>query len=236
MKNETNARSACLSGMPENERPYEKCRELGPEVLTDTELLAVILRTGTKGMDVLETARAVLELRPSMDGLLSLHHLTRPELMQIPGIGEVKAIQLTCIGEISKRMSRRSMLKGEEFTSPDIVAAYFMESMRHLEKEVLRVAFLNTKGRLLHDSVISVGTVNCSLISPREIFIEALEHRAVSIVMLHNHPSGDPTPSSEDIAVTQRVAKAGEMLGITLTDHIIIGDNCYISLKERRIF
>lgn len=221
--------------LPACERPYEKCMSMGPASLSDAELLAVILRTGTKGQSALETARRILSLNPSMEGLLGLHHLTMHELKAVPGIGTVKAVQLSCIGELSKRMTRKSIGRENLLSSPDAVAAYFMEEMRHKEKEELRVVLLNTKGRMLHDAVVSIGTVNSSLISPREIFLEALKFQAVSIILLHNHPSGEPEPSREDILVTKRVYEAGRLIGISLTDHIIIGDNCYISLKERGI-
>ena len=230
-----NEKRTTIKELPVPERPYEKCMAMGPSSLSDAELLAVILRTGTKGQSALETARRILSLNPSMDGLLGLHHLSLNELKSVPGIGMVKAIQISCIGELSKRMTRKSIGKENLFISPDAVAAYFMEEMRHKEKEELRVVLLNTKGRMLHNAVVSIGTVNSSLISPREIFLEAFRFQAVSIILLHNHPSGDPEPSKEDILVTKRVYEAGSLLGISLTDHIIIGDNCFISLKERGI-
>ena len=229
MENQRNT----IRELPAPERPYEKCMAMGASALSDAELLAVILRTGTKGQGALETARKILSLSPAAEGLLGLHHLTVNELRKVPGIGMVKAVQLSCIGELSKRMTRKSIDREELFSSPDVVAAYFMEEMRHKEKEELRVVFLNTKGRRLHDTVISIGTVNSSMVSPREIFLVALKFQAVSIILLHNHPSGDPAPSREDILVTGRVAEAGKLIGISLTDHIIIGDRCYISLKER---
>ena len=229
MENQRNT----IRELPAPERPYEKCMAMGASALSDAELLAVILRTGTKGQGALETARKILSLSPAAEGLLGLHHLTVNELRKVPGIGMVKAVQLSCIGELSKRMTRKSIDREELFSSPDVVAAYFIEEMRHKEKEELRVVFLNTKGRRLHDTVISIGTVNSSMVSPREIFLEALKFQAVSIILLHNHPSGDPAPSREDILVTGRVAEAGKLIGISLTDHIIIGDRCYISLKER---
>ncbi|MDI9242600.1 RadC family protein [Fusibacillus kribbianus] len=222
--------------LPASERPYEKCRAKGPESLTDAELLAVILRTGTKGQGALETARKVLDMSVPHGGLLGLYHLTADELRGIPGIGSVKALQLSCIGELAKRMSRNRFEKARTFGTPGEVASYFMEDMRHLEKEELRSVFLDTKGQLLKEEVLFVGTVNGSLISPREIFLEALKCRAVSVILLHNHPSGDPEPSREDILVTKRIAAAGELLDICLLDHIIIGDHCYISLKERGIW
>ena len=223
-----------IRDIPKEERPYEKCRARGAASLSDAELLAVILRTGTRGQGALDTARRVLEL---CSGLLGLFHSSADELMAIPGVGEVKAAQLSCIGELAKRISRQQAGGASPlFTSPAAAAAYFMEEMRHREKEELRVAFLNTRGRLLKEKAIFVGTANSSLISPREIFLEALRVRAVSLILVHNHPSGDPEPSREDLLVTERIRRAGELLDISVADHIIIGDNCFISFKERGIF
>ncbi|MCI9068528.1 MAG: DNA repair protein RadC [Lachnospiraceae bacterium] len=219
--------------LPVSERPYEKCRAFGPDGLTDAELLAVILRTGTRGQGALETARQVLELCAPYGGLPGLYHLTCGEFRKVSGIGSVKSIQLSCIGEFAKRISRSRIAREEAFQTPKGVASYFMEEMRHKEKEELRAAFLDTKGHLLKETVLSVGTVNEAHISPREIFLDALRYQAVGMILLHNHPSGDPEPSEEDILVTKRVAEVGDLLGIPLLDHIVIGDNCYISLKER---
>ncbi len=222
-----------ISELPVSERPYEKCQASGPNGLTDAELLAVILRTGTKGQGALETARQILELCSPYGGLSGLYHLTFGEFQKVSGIGQVKSIQLSCIGELAKRISRNRTPREQAFCTPEGVASYFMEEMRHKEKEELRAVFLNTKGHLLKELVLSVGTVNEALISPREIFLDALKYQAVAMILLHNHPSGDPEPSSEDILVTKRVVEAGTLLGIPLLDHIVIGDNCYISLKER---
>lgn len=222
-----------ISELPVSERPYEKCQAAGPGGLTDAELLAVILRTGTRGQGALETARQVLELCIPYGGLSGLYHLTPGELQKIPGVGQVKSIQLSCIGEFAKRISRNRTRREEAFLTPDGVAAYFMEEMRHKEKEELRAVFLDTKGHLLKETTLSVGTVNEACISPREIFLEALRNQAVGMILLHNHPSGDPEPSGEDILMTKRVAEAGNLIGISLLDHIVIGDNRYISLKER---
>ena len=118
---------------------------------------------------------------------------------------------------------------------PETIANYYMEDMRHQGQELLQMMMLNTKNRLIAETIISKGTVNASLISPREVFLEALKHQAVYIILIHNHPSGDPTPSREDILITRRMKELGTMIGIELMDHIIIGDRSYISLKERGI-
>ena len=227
--------SVTMKELPPEERPYEKCLRNGPESLSDPELLAVIIRTGSRQESSLSLSKRVLEMDGG-DGLLGLLHRSLPELMEIPGIGPVKAVQLLCIGELSRRIWRQAA-SGEEpsFHSPQAIANYYMEEMRHREQEELRAMFFNTKQVLIKELLISRGTVNASLATPREIFIEALRYRAVSLILVHNHPSGDPSPSREDVAFTKRVRLAGEMVGIALLDHIIIGDNAFLSLKERGI-
>lgn len=214
------------------ERPYEKCRAHGTQSLSDAELLAVILRTGSSTMNVVEMAQYVLESSKVEDSLLGLHHLSMEDLMQIKGIGEVKAMQIQCIAEFSRRMAKASAKDHLSFQNPSSIARYCMEDFRHCEQEQLLVMMLNTKNRLLGEEIISKGTVNASLISPREIFIRALHYHAVYLILVHNHPSGDPKPSKEDIEVTKRVQEAGNLIGIELIDHLVIGDHRYVSFRE----
>lgn len=214
------------------ERPYEKCERFGAEQLTDIELLAVILRTGTRGESSLNLAGHILHGLDSKQGLLNIHHWNKEQLLRIRGIGKVKAIQILCLSELAKRLSKASATKRLCFTEPKSIAEYYMEDMRHLKQEHMKLLLFNTKTRLLGETEVSKGTVNASLISPRELFIEALQKNAVSMILLHNHPSGDPAPSREDIQVTRRIREAGELIGVTLLDHIIIGNNCYMSFVE----
>lgn len=218
-----------------NERPYEKCLEHGAVSLNDTELLAVLLRTGVKGLDVLELSRHLLGPNCGDDGILNIHNLTLEELKSIKGIGTVKAVQILCLSEFAKRLSKASAKEGLTFTHPSSIAKYYMEEMRHQKQENMKLLMLNSKSKLLGESDISKGTVNASLVSPRELFIEALECGAVSIIMIHNHPSGDPTPSKSDFLLTKRVKDAGDLIGIELLDHIIIGNNCYNSFAENKL-
>ncbi|MGO5052330.1 RadC family protein [Lachnospiraceae bacterium LCP25S3_G4] len=229
--NQTNT----MKEMPKGERPYEKCEQHGVGSLTDVELLAILLRTGTKGENVLELSRHILSPKHMFDGLLNLHHWTLEELVEIKGMGKIKAIQILCISELAKRLSKACAYKGLNFTTPSTIANYYMEDLRHQKQEQMKLLMLNTKSRLIGESNISKGTVNASLITPRELFIEALKKNAVSIILLHNHPSGDPTPSREDILVTKRIQEAGNLIGIDLLDHIIIGNNCYISFCEKKL-
>lgn len=214
------------------EQPYEKCKKSGASALTDTELLAVFIRTGLKGRSCLSIARSLLGDNKDEKSLLRLVNLSIEELIKFDGIGEVKAIQLVCMLELSKRLWRMNLNNDGIFTSPETIAEYYMKEMRHLKTETVRVMFLNTKGSLIKEMTISSGTVNSSLISPREIFINALKYEAVNIVLIHNHPSGDPTPSRDDISITSAVRRAGEFIGIKLIDHIVVGDNSFISLAR----
>ena len=153
--------------------------------------------------------------------------------MKIKGIGRVKAMELLCLTELTRRMAKETLQEQIRLISPQSVADYYMQDLRHLTREQVLLLMVDSKNRLMKDLVISEGTVNTSIMPTREIFVHAIKYEAVSIILLHNHPSGDPTPSTEDIRVTKRVAEAGNLIGIALMDHIIIGDNRYISLKEQ---
>ena len=198
--------------------------------------LAIILRTGTRNCPALKLAEQILSLSAQRKrGLNLLHHISLKELMEIPGIGEVKAVKIKCVAELAMRMSRERAASTLRFNMPDTVADYYMENMRHQEKEIVLLLLLDNKLNLIEEYMISIGTVNASLVSAREIFIQALKYRACHLMLLHNHPSGDPKPSNQDILITQKIKKAGELMDIPLIDHIIVGDGCYISLKEEHL-
>ena len=218
-----------ILSLPPEERPYEKCLEQGCQALSDAELLAVIIRTGAVGDTSVELARRVLDLGGRQGNLAGLCGLS------VQGIGRVKAIQIQCIAELSRRMAKSRARDGLCFHDPASIADFYMEDLRHEEREQCRVMMLNTRSMLLAEKQLSVGTVNASLISAREIFLEALKCQAVYIILIHNHPSGDPHPSREDILLTKRVWEAGELIGISLLDHIIIGDRSYVSLREENL-
>ncbi|MFI3176923.1 MAG: DNA repair protein RadC [Eubacteriales bacterium] len=219
----------------QSEQPYEKFQQYGPEALTEVELLAIIIRTGTSGCDATSLARKVLELGQGDNGLLGLYHITDAQLKSIKGIGEVKAIKIKAILELSKRIATSTARRQLQVTNPKLLADYFMERMRHLEQEVVYVVMLDSKNRIIAEHLLSSGTVNTSLLSTREVFKMALAYQAVSIILLHNHPSGDPAPSKQDIGITRTVAEIGLLLEIPLLDHVIIGDNCYSSFKEQHL-
>lgn len=222
-----------LKEMPLSERPYEKCETSGPSALSDAELLAVIIRSGSRKERVVDLAARVLNHNKTYPGLIGLNYLTMNELQSIKGIGRVKAIQLLCITELTKRMAKATNEGKLQMLTPEAVANYYMQDMRHLTREEVLLIMLDSKSKILKDMIISSGTVSSSLLSPREIFLSALKYEAVNIILIHNHPSGDPTPSKEDIQVTKKMKEAGNLIGIRLMDHIIIGDNKYVSLGQQ---
>lgn len=220
-----------IKDLPDSERPYERCMEAGPQVLSDAELLSVILQTGTNESTATELARELL-MKVGQGGLLSVCNADTEELTKVRGIGQIKAIKLQVIGELARRIARQGYRRELKMDRADSIANYYMEETKILKKEQVIIMYLDTQCRLIKDRVLSVGTVRSSMVSPREIFLDALQFGAVYIIMLHNHPSGDPTPSGEDFSVTERIRKSGELLGIQLLDHIVLGMNCYYSFSE----
>lgn len=219
------------------ELPYERFLRFGPECLTEAELLAIMIRTGTKEKNALQLAEEVLQLaRYPREGLLGLHEVKLEELEKIKGIGQVKAVKLKCLAELSMRMSTATAKPGVFVKNAGQAAALFMERLRHRERECVFLLCLDAKCRLLREKKLSEGSVRNSLISPREIFLEALDAKAVNILLIHNHPSGDPTPSVMDKEVTAQIREMGAKMDIPLLDHVIIGDNQYSSFKEAAWF
>lgn len=223
-----------MKELPEELRPYERCQKFGAEVLSDAELLAVLIKSGTRKKSAYQVALDVLNLHPAEKGLAGVSKLSLEQFTTIPGIGKIKATQILCAIELSKRLVRTSRNQVPCFQSPDRIAQYYMEEYRCLTQEQVLLLMLDTKNQLLKQMVISKGTVNSSVITPREVFVEALRTGAVNIILLHNHPSGDPTPSEADILITKRMKETGDLIGIALLDHIIIGDKKYISLKQKK--
>ena len=211
--------------------PFEKSEAYGFESLTDEELLAIIIRSGTKHCSCMDAAAGLVK-HTKGQGIIGLQRLSVNELSKLPGIGRVKAVQLKSICELSRRMARQNRQSMPRFTSSSEVVEYLMEDMRHLPQEQLKLLLLDTKCKLIHEETISIGTVNSTIMSPREICRQALLHDCTGMILAHNHPTGDPSPSREDILATGRIAKAAELIGISLIDHIIIGDNTYISMKD----
>lgn len=214
--------------------PFEKCEAYGFESLTDRELLAVILRSGTRKCSCIDAAEQVIKLSGG-GGVIGLQGLTVKELCGIPGIGKVKAIQLKSICELSRRMVRQTWKGRPVFRGTLDVVEYVMEDMRHLSQEQLRLLLLDRKGHLVHEKIMSIGTVSSTMMPAREVCREALLHDCCGMILVHNHPSGDPAPSRDDVISTGRIKGAGDLIGIPLIDHIIIGDNSYISMKDENI-
>ena len=215
-------------------QPYEKFKKFGPEAMSEEELLAIMIRTGTKEKDSLALAKQILEMIPEHN-LLGLFHCKWQDLLRIDGIGEVKAIKIMCIAELSKRISKTQAQKRLKFNHPATVAEYYMESMRHLEQERVLLIILDKKLGFMNDLELSKGTISASLLSPREIFISALKENAVQIMLLHNHPSGDSTPSKKDIAFTEHLYEVANLLGIELIDHLVIGNMNYTSIFSKLV-
>lgn len=214
--------------------PYDKFLKYGEKALTDEELLAIILRTGTKGEDALTVALHVLALC-GKQGLLGLHHLSLADICQVKGIGLVKAVKLKTVAELSLRMANAVVAKDLALKSPQSVADVYMEQMRHLEKEHCIAIYLDANDCRIKDETLSIGDISSAIVSARELFKSALRYNAASIILLHNHPSGNPQPSKADIDVTKQILEASRFMEIPLLDHIIIGDHTYISLKEKGV-
>lgn len=222
--------SMMIRDVPKSERPRERMIKEGPKALSNQELIALILGSGTRSESVLQLAARVLK---HFDGLRLLKEASIQELMEIRGIGEAKAVQILAAMELGKRIQQFTVEARYTIRSPEDVANLVMDEMRHLQQEHFVCLYLNTKNHVLHKQTIFIGSLNASIVHPREVFKEALRYSAASIICLHNHPSGDATPSREDIEVTKRLHNCGKMLGIDLLDHIIIGDKRFCSLKEK---
>jgi len=222
-----------IKEMPENERPREKLMRYGSHTLSNSELLAILLRTGSKEQSALELANIVLS--HDKKGIRYLANCTVEELSKIKGIGQSKACQIIAAIELGNRLSRSALESKKAIRSPKDVKDIFINDMRFLEKEHFKVVFLNTKNEIIAYETISIGSLNASIVHPREVFNRAIKKSSASIILLHNHPSGNPEPSKEDINITKRLIEAGKIIGIEVLDHVIIGDGDYFSLKENSL-
>ena len=224
---------ARIQDLPPDMRPYEKCERFGAGVLSDAELLAVILRSGSRGKNSVHLAEEILGLRERKNGLLNLMHLREEEVLSVKGVGRVKALQLCCIGELSRRIWKQEISRKLDLKTAASVADYYMEDLRHLEYECIYVMLLDARDNLRASVCVSRGSIHGACISPREILSEALRCQACSFILVHNHPSGDPYPSEADRELTDHMQTAGAAIGIPLLDHVIIGDNRYFSFLEK---
>ena len=216
-----------------HDRPRERLCHLGPEALSDAELLALLLRTGGRGADALSVASALLERHGGFEGLA---RVGGRELGACWGMGPAKSATVCASLEIGRRLSARRLGSGAAIRGPDDVYRHFFPGLRFLSHERFMVLLLNGRHRVLGQQVVSQGTLTASLVHPREVFRPALREAAAALILVHNHPSGDPTPSSEDREVTLRLAKAGEILGVRVLDHVIVAERGYCSLRDEGVF
>lgn len=219
-----------LRDVPHEERPRERMMRYGAEALSHAELLAILLRTGTQRQSAIHLAGSVLQQCGSLRNLMDM---SMEQLTAIRGIGPAKALQLRAGIELGRRITRSKLGETVTVRKPQDAADYVMEELRYLKKEHFLCLFLNTKNHIIAQETLSVGTLNASLVHPREVFRAAIQRSSASIICVHNHPSGDPTPSPEDIALTKRLVEAGELVGIEVLDHLVIGDARFVSLKEQ---
>ena len=221
-----------IKELPPLERPYEKLEKYGAKSLSDAELLAVIIKTGTRECTSVDLARQIILKDTEKKGLRFLNDITLQELMQIKGIGKVKALQIKAIVELTKRISMPLDISKLNIKSPRDVFNILKEELKLEKKEILKVILLNNKNKILNIVNVAKGTQNSVSAGPKEVLTEAIKRGAIGFILVHNHPSGDPTPSKEDISYTNRVNEASNILGVQFLDHIIIGDEKYISLRE----
>ncbi len=220
-----------MKELPKGERPYEKLEQYGAEYLTNAELLAIIIKSGTKEETAVGLAQKVLKLNTQKeDNLRFLMNLTLEEITKIKGIGKVKAIQLKAICELAKRINAVSSYKEKQILCPKDIAEILMEKMQFEKQEILKVAILNNKNKLIRIKDIAIGGGNFVSTTIKSILNEAVKIEANKIILIHNHPTGDPTPSKQDIEFTKNVKKASEILGIQLLDHVVIGEGRYVSI------
>ncbi len=227
-----NSSYVTIKQMAEDERPREKLVKYGANSLSNTELLAILIRTGTKYASAIDLAQQILST--NQEGLRVLTDSTVEELSCIKGIGLSKAAQMLAAIELGKRLAVMSN-NTQGIKSPKDVSNLFMEEMRYYKKEHFKILLLNTKNEIISSNLVSVGSLNSSLVHPREVFVNAIKKSASCIILVHNHPSGNTRPSEEDINITKRLIEAGKIIGIDVLDHIIIGDGSYCSLKEQAI-
>lgn len=215
--------------IPEGGRPRERLLDFGAKALADHELLAIILRTGTRHKNVVNLAFDVINMT---EDLYSLRHISLQELMEIPGIGKIKATEILAAIEFGRRVASAAQVKEGTVMSSSWVGEYLLKEMAGLTQEHVVALYLNTKNEIIKNETIFIGSLNTSVAHPREIFKGAVRYSAARIILAHNHPSGDTQPSEADFSFTRRVVDAGEMMGIEVIDHIIIGEDQYFSLRE----
>lgn len=219
-----------ITDITESERPRERLKRLGPQSLTNAELLGILLRVGVPGENAVQLGQRILI---NLGGISGLHRATFEEVCGEHGIGTAKAAQIKAAIELGRRLIQESPEQRPAIHSPSDAAAFVQYDMSALEQEELRVILLNTRNQILHIDPIYRGSLNTSQVRVGELFKAAIRRNAAAIIVVHNHPSGDPTPSPDDIAITRAIVEAGKLLDIEVLDHLVIGSGRFISLKER---
>ena len=219
-----------LKDVPALERPYEKLEMYGAENLSNSELLAIIIKTGSKGESAISLAQRILSLNQENTDLTFLQDFSLQEFMKIKGIGKVKAIQLKAVCELAKRIGRPTNKDKIVIKTPEDIANMLMKEMKYAKREMAKVVLLNTKNIVQKIVNVSLGASNFAVIEPKDVFVDAIKMQIPRIILVHNHPSGDPTPSKADFNMTDRIFEGAELLGIELLDHIIIGDEKFESI------
>jgi DNA repair protein RadC len=222
--------SFTVRDLPRQERPRERLQKFGPEALSAQELLALVIGRGIPKKSVMNIAQ---ELITKFGNIKAIGQATIEELSQIKGIGLAKAAQLKACFELGKREELEPELKNFDVKDPESVVKAIRASIKDKAKEHFKLILLNPRNKIIGISTISIGTLNASLVHPREVFKDAIMHTAASVVLAHNHPSGDPEPSEDDITITKRLIEAGKILGVEVIDHIIVGKNGFFSFKEK---
>lgn len=218
-----------IRDLPARERPRERMVNYGARALSNSELLAILLRTGSNRESALQLAQSLIS---EIEGIENLKLITIEELTAIYGIGQAKAVQILAAVELGRRVQEFAPAEKYPIRMPKDAAKYVGDDLRHLQQEHFVVLLLDTKNCVISQELITVGTLNSSIVHPREVFRPAIKKSVSAIILVHNHPSGDSTPSKEDIEVTERLIKAGKLIGIDVLDHVIIGGSSYTSLRE----
>jgi len=219
-----------ITGWPEGERPRERLLSRGAAALTDAQLVAILLRVGRQRSSAVEVARDLLQ---RLGGLPGLVQCGIEELCAVPGVREAKAAQLKAALELGRRALAAPLTKGTKITSSRDLFNHFHPALRDLRREIFKVVLLDAKHAILREATVSEGSLTLSIVHPREVFSLAVKESAAAVIFLHNHPSGDPTPSQEDRMLTARLVSAGEVLGIRVLDHLVVGDGRYVSFADQ---
>lgn len=227
-----NRSSLCYSvkDLPDSDRPRERLCIMGPEAMSSAELIAIILGSGTREAPVLQLAQEIVARYDSME---RLSEATIEELCQIKGIGMAKAVQLRAALSLGMRASRKAPALKQKVVAPSQAYNLLKDTLEKEKREFFVILLLDTKKRAIRHDIVAIGTLSRTLVHPREVFYPAIRHKAASVILAHNHPSGDPTPSQDDYEVTKSLVEAGRLMNIPVNDHLVIGDGCYVSLRQK---